>query len=63
MRPYGGGTLMHKVKVKYVKKRKKFFSSADILNILLDSLILASSRKSQEGQEKRKVSWWRWWGS
>lgn len=62
MRLYGGGTLMHKVEVKDVKK-KNFFSAADILNILLDSLILASSRKSQEGQEKRKVSWWRWWGS
>lgn len=56
MRLYGGGTLMHKVKVKDVKKKKTIFSSADILNIHLDSLILASSRKSQEGQEKRKVS-------
>lgn len=47
---------MRKVKVKDVKKKKKIFSAADILNIHLDSLILASSRKSQEGQEKRKVS-------
>ena len=46
---------MRKVKVKDVKK-KKIFSAADILNIHLDSSILASSRKSQEGQEKRKVS-------
>lgn len=46
---------MGKVKVKDVKKNF-FFSEADILNIHLDSLILASSRKSQEGQEKRKVS-------
>lgn len=46
---------MRKVKVKDVKK-KNFCSAADILNIHLDSLILASSRKSQEGQEKRKVS-------
>ena len=39
---------MHKVKVKDVKK-KTIFSAANILNIHLDSLILASSRKSQEG--------------